>query len=95
MADSSNEFQMSLTDFINMPTTTDFYYWYTPAFQQFISERPYIRLGTVLPNELAILYAPQDRMDEIFRELGSDILNIYPEIYGLKDREELEESGIH
>ncbi len=94
MADSSNEFQMSLTDFINMPTTTDFYYWYTPAFQQFISERPYIRLGTVLPNDLAILYAPQDRMDEIFRELGSDILNIYPEIYGLTDREALEESGI-
>ncbi len=94
MADSSNEFQMSLSDFIALPTTTDFYYWYTPAFQKFISERPYIRLGTVLPNELAILYTPQDRMDEIFRELGSDILNIYPEIYGLTDREALEEAGI-
>ena len=94
MFNSSNEFQMPLSEFINLPTTTDFYYWYTPSFEKFISERPYIRLGTVLQNQLAILYTSQYRMDEIFRELGSDILNTYPEIYGLTDREAFEASGI-
>ena len=94
MFNSSNEFQMPLSEFINLPTTTDFYYWYTPSFEKFISERPYIKLGTVLQNKLAILYTSQYRMDEIFRELGSDILNIYPEIYGLTDREAFDASGI-
>lgn len=86
--------QMPLSEFIQLPTTVSFYYWYTPQFQDFIAERPYIRLGKVLSNEIAILYTPEEHMDEIFKELGYDFLNIYPEIYGLTGREALESAGI-
>ncbi len=94
MADFSDNSQMSLYEFINLPDTVSFYYWYTPIFQKFLSERPYIRLGQIFPNELAILYTSQDKMEEIFKDLGSDFLNIYPEIYGLTGRESLEAAGI-
>ena len=78
------ENQMPLYEFINLPTTVAFYSWYTPSFQVFLAQRPYIRLGEVLVNEIAILYVSEDKMDEIFKELGSDFLNIYPEEYPQK-----------
>lgn len=92
---SEEEIQsMPLNKFITMPTTVSFYYWYTVAFQNFISNRKYIRLGKVLSNEIAILYTPEEYMDSIFSELGYDFLNIYPEIYGLTQKEALESAGI-
>ena len=89
-----DESQMPLYEFINLPTTISFYYWYTNIFQNFLEKRPYIRLGRVLVNELAILYTNEKYMDQIFTDLGSDFLNIYPEIYGLTGKEALESAGI-
>ncbi len=89
-----DESQMPLYEFINLPTTISFYYWYTNIFQNFLEKRPYIRLGRVLVNELAILYTNEKYMEQIFADLGSDFLNIYPEIYGLTGKEALESSGI-
>ncbi len=86
--------EMPLYDFISLPTTVAFNFWYTPKMQSYVAERPYIRLGRVLTNDLAIFYTSEDRMDEIFIELGSDFLNIYPEIYGLTGREALDAAGI-
>ena len=82
-----DESQMPLYEFINLPTTISFYYWYTNIFQNFLEKRPYIRLGRVLVNELAILYTNEKYMEQIFADLGSDFLNIYPEIYGLTGKE--------
>ena len=86
--------QMPLNEFINLPYTVSFYYWYTPEFQDFVSQRPYIRLGTVLSNYIAILYTTENHMEEIFKELGYDVLNVYPEIYGLTGRDALEAAEI-
>ena len=94
MPETLDESQMPLYEFINLPTTVSFYYWYTNVFQKFLAERPYIRLGRVLVNELAILYTNQKYMDQIFKDLGSDFLNIYPEIYGLTGEDALESAGI-
>lgn len=92
---SDEEIQnMPLYEFIELPSTVSFYYWYTPSFQDFIAQHPYIRLGTVLVNQVAILYTTEDHMEDIFAELGYDFLNIYPEIYGLTGRESLEAAGI-
>ena len=57
-----DESQMPLYEFINLPTTISFYYWYTNIFQNFFEKRPYIRLGRVLVNELAILYTNEKYM---------------------------------
>lgn len=85
---------MPINEFIKLPTTVPFYAWYTPIFQDFLDQRPYIRLSKILMNEVAILYAPESYMDEIFKDLGSDFLNLYPEIYGLTSKEALEAAGI-
>lgn len=96
MPDSSqpSEQQMSLYDFIKLPTTVAFNAFYTQRLQNYIAKRSYIRLGRVLINDTAILYTSEDRMEEIFKDLGSDFLNIYPEIYGLTGREALDDAGI-
>lgn len=86
--------ELSLGEFINLPTTVPFYAWYTPAFREYISDKPYIRLAKILVNEVAILYTEQENMQRIFEELGSDFLNIYPEIYGLTATESLQASKI-
>lgn len=93
MPDNSNS-ELSLYDFISLPTTVSFNSWYTPYFQDYIAQRSYIRLERVLVNEVAILYTNENNMDEIFADLGSDFLNTYPEIYGLTGRESLEAAGI-
>ncbi|MGN1044096.1 MAG: S8 family peptidase [Acutalibacteraceae bacterium] len=85
---------MPLNEFIKLPTTVPFYAWYTPTFQDFLNQRPYIRLSKILMNEIAILYAPENYMPEIFKDLGSDFLNLYPEIYGLTGKEALDAAGI-
>ncbi len=96
MEELSNEQiqEMPLNEFIKLPYTVSFYYWYTPQFQDYISQRPYIRLGTVLPNFVAILYTTESHMEEIFKELGYDFLNVYSEVYGLTGIEALEAAGI-
>lgn len=85
---------MDLTEFINLSTTVSFYYWNTPAFQTFVSQRRYIKLGTVLPNDVAIVYTSESYMDDIFAELGYDFLSVFPEIYGLTGKAALESAGI-
>lgn len=86
--------EIPISEFINLPTTVPFYAWYTPAFRSYIADKPYIRLAKVLINEVAILYTNQDNMQQIFEELGSDFLNIYPEIYGLTATDVLQASKI-
>lgn len=96
MSNLSNEEiqKMPLYEFINMPDTVSFYYWYTPSFQDFIARRPFIKLGAILGNDIAILYTTEEHMEQIFSELGYDFLNIYPEIYGLTGKKALESAGI-
>ncbi len=85
---------MPLYEFISLPSTVSFYYWYTVSFQNFIAERPYIRLGKILADNVAILYTSEEYMDSIFSELGYDILNVFPEIYGLTSLSALEAAEI-
>lgn len=81
-------------EFVSLPNTVAFNSFYTQRVQSYLAERPYIRVGRVLINDIAILYTSEDRMEEIFKELGSDFLNIYPEIYGLTGKESLEAANI-
>ena len=94
MEENYNETQMPLYDFINLPTTISFYSWFTPSFENFLKTRPYIRIGNILENKIAILYTSEEYMEEIFKNLGFDFLNVYPEIYGLTGKEALDASGI-
>lgn len=92
---SDEEIQnMPLYKFISMPSTVSFYYWYTTPFQNFVAQRPYIKLGTVLENDIAILYTTEEHMDSIFSELGYDFLSVYPEVYGINSKEALKDAGI-
>jgi len=92
---SDEEIQnMPLYEFVSLPSAVAFYYWYTPSFQEFIARRPYIKLGKILVNQVAILYTTAEHMQDIFAELGYDLLSVYPEIYGITGRESLEAAGI-
>ena len=85
---------LPINEFYVLSTTVPFYAWYTPTFKAYLSDRPYIRIFKILENKIVILCTNQDNMKQIFEELGSDFLNIYPEIYGLTAREALVDSRI-
>ena len=85
---------LPLYEFISLPSTVAFYYWYTIPFQNFIAQRPYIRLGKILSDNIAILYTSEEYMDSIFSELGYDFLSVLPEVYGLTAKTSLEAAEI-
>ncbi|MBR2578888.1 MAG: S8 family peptidase, partial [Clostridia bacterium] len=91
---NSENISLPLDEFIALPTTVPFYAWYTPSFQSYLADKPYIRLVKVLANDLAILCTNEENMETIFEELGSDFLSTYPEVYGLTFTEALQASGI-
>ncbi|MDR3207402.1 MAG: S8 family peptidase [Oscillospiraceae bacterium] len=85
---------MSLEDFVNLPTTTDFYTFYTQPFEAYLATHPDIRVGTVLANRVVIAYAPEGQMESIYQDLGGHFLNTFPEIYGLLDTAAFDSAGI-
>ena len=91
---NTEDISLPLNEFIALPTTVPFYAWYTPAFQSYLADKPYIRLVKVLINDLAVLCTNEENMETIFEELGSDFLSTYPEVYGLTFTEALQSSGI-
>jgi len=85
---------LSLNEFLRRPDVVDFNVFFTPAMEAYVAQRPFIKLGTLLANETAILYTTEEHIDDIFRDLGFDFINVFPEIYGLLDRQALDSAGI-
>ncbi len=59
-----------------------------------LEERPYIKAGKMLSNGSAIIYMPQDMIEQTFSEIGTGDLAAYPILMGLMARSDLAISGI-
>lgn len=85
---------LTLEQFIKLPDVVDFYTFYNNEFIDYIKDKPYIKVGTVLQGNYVIAYAPESRIEEIAREMAQDDASIYPFLGGLLGRESLDASGI-
>ena len=93
-ADPPTDDAQSLREFVALTSTIGFNALYTPSFVNYLKDKPYIKVSTVLENDNAILYTSEENMDGIFADSGYDFMNTYPEIYGLLDKEAMDSAGI-
>ncbi len=91
---SETENNLPLDEFIKLPTTVDFQVINTRRFREYISEKPYIRLGTQLENSSVIAYTNEKYIQRLLVDLGSDFLSFFPKIMSPLDIQSNEVSGI-
>lgn len=86
---------MSLDEFIMQPDTVEFSFINSRRFQRYIANKPYIKISTVLlAGDYAIAYTKERFIEEIFRDLGSDYLEFFPQILSLLSIESNLAAGI-
>ncbi len=85
---------MELEEFVSLPTTVDFQAIASDRFLKYAADRPYIRLGTQFANDLVIAYTDEMYIEEIYRELGSDMMTFMPKILSPVDAASNEAAGI-
>ena len=86
---------LSLDEFIALPTTVDFVAVNSRRFRRYADERPFIRIGTVLPDaNFVIAYTDQEYIPQIFGETESNFITSFPAVFSLLDTQANEASGI-
>ena len=80
ISDNLNEDALPLSDFVELPTTVDFQAINSDRFRAYISDKPYIMLGTELANNYVVGYTNEKNIQKIFTDLGSDFVTFYPKI---------------
>lgn len=94
MAIVIDENDLPLEEFVKLPTTIDFNVVNTDRFKLYVKDKPYIKLGTELANELVMVYINKNNLSKIFQDLGHNFLAFYPKILSPLDSRSNEESGI-
>jgi len=85
---------MSLEEFVSQPYIVELSARYNTRLEMIIKDRPYVRIGRILLGQLAILYIDSRRMEDLFQVMGTEYIEMFPNILGLLGRGSLEASGI-
>jgi len=85
---------MSLIEFVRLPTTVGFNISDDKEFRQYAEARPYIKIGSHIQGGYVIAYAPADMIEQMVKDLGRPFPVIFPIILTLTDRQSLTEAGI-
>jgi len=83
-----------MSEFVLLPDVVDFYTYYDSSFREYIRDKPFIRVGTILIQEYAISYVREKYMPQIINDLNAGYLNIFPSMCGMMDRMSLDQAGI-
>ncbi len=94
MPNSLDENDLSLADFVKLPTTVEFYSLNTDQFKRYVEERPYIKVGTEVLSGYVPAYTNQENIQTIFIELGSDFIGFFPKVMSLLDEQSNDAAGI-
>ena len=86
--------KMTLEEFVALENVVDFNTTYDAEFREYISDKPYIKVGAVLAGDIVIAYTTVEHIREIFRGLRRFYTNKYPFVLGLMDKASLSEAGI-
>jgi len=85
---------LELEEFVSLPTTVDFQAIASDRFLKYAAQRPYIYLGTKFANDYIVAYTDERYIEDIYRELGSDMLTFMPKIMSPVDAASNEAAGI-
>ena len=85
---------MTLAEFILLPTTVSFQVQDSDRFRHFAEDNPHIHVGPVLTGGYVIAYVHEDKLRPTLRELGETFMDTHPIAYTLLDSETFEESFV-
>lgn len=94
MAANLENIDLPLSEFVKLPTTVDFSIINTDRFKVYVKDKPFIKLGTEMANELIIVYTHKDNLPILFEDLGNDFNEFFPKIMSPLDSRSNEDSGI-
>ncbi|MEA4972992.1 MAG: S8 family peptidase [Candidatus Metalachnospira sp.] len=94
MAIVIDENDLPLEEFIKLPTTIDIHVLNSDRFKLYARNKPYLKLGTELANEVIIVYTNVNNIPKLFEDLGTDFFGFFPYILSPLDSRTNEESGI-
>ena len=88
------EDELSLEEFIKLPTTVDFQALASRSFLEYAAARPFLRLGTKLANDYVVVYVNEKYIYEVYKDLGGDFLFFAPKILSPVDIAANDSAGI-
>ncbi|MCX7772647.1 MAG: S8 family serine peptidase, partial [Clostridia bacterium] len=94
MPNGLDETELSLAEFVSLPTTVSFHVLNTASFQNYLKERPYIKVGPELKSGYMPAYTSVEHIQKIFVELGSDFTGFFPKIMSPLATPSLDTAGI-
>ncbi len=93
MASEAEEIAMSLEEFVKLPTTVAFDTIISKQFERFVTEHPYIKIGTQLGTGYVPIYINIERIPILLEELGNSYL-LSPALLSPLDESANNEAGI-
>lgn len=94
MAIVIDENELPLDEFIKLSTTVDIHVINSDRFKLYARNKPYLRMGTELANEVIIVYTNLNNIPQLFEDLGKDFFSFFPYILSPVDSRSNEVSGI-
>ena len=85
---------MPLHEFINLPNVTSFVAPDCVRLRVFVHNRPYARIGTLLPGGHVVGYVFEDKLEQLVLELQESFIGIRPSLFALLDRQSLASASI-
>lgn len=86
--------EMTLEEFVRLPTTVDFQVIDSDRFRSYAAQRPYLYPGTTLANGYTVVYTDEKYIPEVYRDLGGDFLFFEPKILSPVDIAANDSAGI-
>ncbi|MDR1541477.1 MAG: S8 family peptidase [Clostridiales bacterium] len=80
---------------VDAPSLVDFGTRQSDALRFQLEKFPFIKVSKSLDMNFCVLYIPEDKIAEVFSEIGASNLTTYPTILGLMGRRDVEAAQIH
>ena len=86
--------EMSLSEFLALPTTVDFIARKSEYFSRYVESNPAIKVAATVADRYIIGYLSEADFQKLRDDLGSTITSSIPFVLGLLDKKSLESAGI-
>ena len=86
--------ELPMNEFVILPNVVAFYTYYDSSFREYVRDKPFIRIGTILAGEYVICYVEESRMNQIVEDLDGGYQRIFPQVCGLMDSISLDHAGV-
>jgi len=92
--DAADYGAITLAEYATMPGIIDIVLPDDATFREYAASRPYIKIGAGYEGSWLVVYLPEDRLDNLVKNLDTSTIRIFPRMYGLLGKSALISCGI-